>query len=226
MDLSAKQLRRFRSNMQMVFQDAYSSLDPRLTIADSVAEPMLVHGSLTRAEQRQRSADLLERVGLEASFLDRRPRELSGGQLQRIAIARALSVRPKVIICDEPVSALDVSIRAQVLNLLLSLKQEFAVTYLVITHDLALIPVIADHVLVMRAGEVVERGTSTEVMLRPQHPYTKELLGSIPSLVPKALRPDRASHAAVTAPPPSLDPPSAPQSPPHPAHDSTGEADR
>lgn len=175
-----KELRSFRKKAQMIFQDPHSSLDPRLPIAESVAEPLLVHGIGDRNERRDRTAALLERVGLGTHLLDRYPSQLSGGQLQRAAIARALTTDPELIVCDEPVSALDVSIRAQVINLLEDLQAERGIAYMFVTHDLALVEAFADRVAVMRKGAIVEQSTVTELFTNPQEAYTRELLDAVP----------------------------------------------
>ena len=186
--LSYREMQRFRVNLQMIFQDPYSSLPPRMTIQDAVSEPLLIHADLSKAERRRRAGELLERVGVDSSYLGARPRELSGGQLQRAVIARAISIKPKLIICDEPLSALDVSMKAQVLNLLLELKRDYGIAYIFITHDLSVVRIIGDNAIVMRNGEVVERGTATQIVEHPSHPYARDLLAAVPSLVPKALR--------------------------------------
>jgi ABC-type glutathione transport system ATPase component len=186
--LGRSELRTYRQSVQMIFQDPFGSLDPRVPVGDSVAEPLLVHFHLPRRERTERAADLLERVGLPRRVLDRYPAELSGGQLQRVAIARALTLRPKLIVCDEPVAALDVSVRAQVLNLMKDLQAEFGIALLFITHDLALVEVIADRVVVMRAGRVVEQGTVDSIFAAPVEPYTRQLLAAIPVPVPRSLR--------------------------------------
>lgn len=180
--LDKRQLIAMRRRMQMVFQDPYSSLDPRMTIGDAIGEPMLVHDKTSRAERRQRSSELLERVGLRAELMSRYPGELSGGQLQRICIARALTMRPSLIVADEAVAALDASVRAQVLNLMADLQDELGLSYLFITHDLALVEVIADRVMVMRHGKVVETGPVDAIFDAPTQPYTVELLDAIPRL--------------------------------------------
>jgi len=178
----------FRKSVQMIFQDAHSSLDPRRTIGDSISEPMLIHFGASRAERRTAVRDLLGRVGLDAGMADTLPRQLSGGQLQRVAIARALSMDPRVIVCDEPVSALDVSVQAQVLNLLKDLQAERGMSYLFITHDLSVVEAFASRVMVMRSGQVIESGSVDEIFDSPTHDYTKSLLASIPNPVPKSLR--------------------------------------
>jgi oligopeptide transport system ATP-binding protein len=186
--LDARQLRARRAHMQMVFQDPYGSLDPRVSIGASVAEPLLVHTRLGRRERNDRAAAMLERVGLSASHAVRYPRELSGGQLQRAAIARALCTKPKLIICDEPVAALDVLIRAQVLNLMRDLQEEFRLAYLFITHDLSIVRAFADTVVVMQAGQVVERAPVAQLFNAAVHPYTRALLEAIPKNLPKAVQ--------------------------------------
>lgn len=179
---SRRALRALRRHMQMIFQDPFSSLDPRMTIRDSVAEPMLLHLALGRAERRERAVALLRRVGLDESHADRLPAGLSGGQLQRVAIARALALNPKVIVCDEPVAALDVSVRAQVLNLMAELQEEFGVSYLFISHDLSIVRAISDRVAVMAAGRIVETGPTEQIFAEPAHRYTIELIRAIPKL--------------------------------------------
>lgn len=180
-DLSLKD---FRRQSQMVFQDSYASLNPRLTIEDSIAFAPQVHG-LPRDEAVQRARDLLARVGLEPRrFAERYPHELSGGQRQRVNIARALALQPRLIILDEAVSALDKSVEAQVLNLLLDLKDEFNLTYIFISHDLNVVRYMSDRVMVMYLGQVVEIGESEALFNAPQHPYTRALLSSIPSMDP------------------------------------------
>lgn len=183
--LPGREMRRLRQRMQMIFQDPYSSLDPRMNIADAVAEPLLVHTDLDRAARARRAAELLERVGIGQEYLHRYPAELSGGQLQRAAIARALTLRPSLIVCDEPVAALDVSVRAQVLNLLRELQEEFGLSYLFISHDLALVEVIADRVLVMAGGQVVEEGDIRQIFRSPREEYTKRLLAAVPVPLPR-----------------------------------------
>jgi len=186
--LSREEMGAARERMAMVFQDPYSSFDPRVSIGASVGEPLLLHRRITKDERNRQVAMLLERVGLSSWYMRRKPRELSGGQLQRAAIARALTTSPKLIICDEPVAALDVLVRAQTLNLMMDLQAEFGIAYLFITHDLALLRMLADRVVVMRYGKVVDRGPIGHMYSDAAHPYTKELLAAIPSVTPTRRR--------------------------------------
>jgi peptide/nickel transport system ATP-binding protein len=198
-------LKEFRRQVQMVFQDSYASLNPRLTIEDSIAFAPQVHG-VSKREARERSHDLLARVGLEpARFAGRYPHELSGGQRQRVNIARALALQPRLVILDEAVSALDKSVEAQVLNLLLDLKAEFGLTYVFISHDLGVVRFISDRVMVMYLGQVAEIGPSEALFEIPAHPYTKALLSSMP-----AMDPDQRTEVAPLAgdPPNPINPPS------------------
>jgi peptide/nickel transport system ATP-binding protein len=178
--LPAAALRAARRQLQMVFQDPYGSLDPRRTVLQTVAEPLAVLHGAARAEQRERAAEALDAVGLRASDLTKYPHEFSGGQRQRIAIARALITRPRLIVADEPVSALDVSVQAQVLNLMQDLQDRFGVTYLFISHDLAVVDLVCDEVLVLQRGRVVERGDPDRLFRAPEHEYTRRLLAAIP----------------------------------------------
>ncbi|MCW5258292.1 ATP-binding cassette domain-containing protein [Verminephrobacter aporrectodeae subsp. tuberculatae] len=198
-------LAEFRRQVQMVFQDSYASLNPRLTVEDSIAFGPRVHGVARRAAV-QRAHDLLARVGLEPQrFAERYPHELSGGQRQRVNIARALALQPRMVLLDEAVSALDKSVEAQVLNLLLDLKAEFGLTYVFISHDLNVVRYMSDRVLVMYLGQVVEIGPAEALYATPAHPYTRALLASMPSMDPE----QRTREAALAGDPPSpIDPPS------------------
>jgi oligopeptide transport system ATP-binding protein len=173
----------YRKKIQVIFQDPFGSLNPRMTIYRIIAEPLEIHFKEWTKEQKiERVADLLEKVGLSADLMQRYPHQFSGGQRQRIGIARALAVEPEFIICDEPVSALDVSVQAQIVNLLQDLQEELGLTYLFIAHDLAVVEHISDEVLVMTEGEIVERASAEELYANPQHPYTKKLFAAVPSL--------------------------------------------
>ncbi|MEO6834059.1 MAG: ABC transporter ATP-binding protein, partial [Chitinophagaceae bacterium] len=178
--LNPVEWRKLRRDVQMIFQDPYSSLNPRLTIGQMLMEPLKVHGIVPSREVATEAARLLDLVQLPTSSLHRYPHEFSGGQRQRIGIARALALRPKLILCDESVSALDISVQAQILNLLKDLQAEFRLSYLFISHDLNVVHYIADRVLVMQQGKVVERGTAEEVLRHPTHPYTKKLVAAVP----------------------------------------------
>jgi peptide/nickel transport system ATP-binding protein len=187
-DLTESEMRKMRRKMQIIFQDPYSSLNPRMTVESILTEPLLIHDiGATKAERVDRAAYLLEKVGLEKKHLSRYPHEFSGGQRQRICIARALTLNPEFIICDESVSALDVSVQAQVLNLLQDLQDEFNLTYIFISHDLSVVKYISDEVGVMNGGKIVEYATSDEIYLRPKSQYTKSLLSAIPKGMPKEL---------------------------------------
>ena len=178
--LPLESLRPYRRRAQMIFQDPFGSLNPRHTIESILTAPLYVHGIGDRAERRKRVAAIIERVGLPLSALSRYPHEFSGGQRQRIGIARALVLGPDLIICDEPVSALDLSIQAQILNLLVEMKRDFNLSYLFISHDLSVIRYFADRVLVMYLGRIVESGTGADLWARPLHPYTRALIAAIP----------------------------------------------
>ncbi len=185
--LQGAALRRMRRHMQIIFQDPAGSLNPRMTIGSAIGEPMLVHRLVaTPADARRRVGELLEQCGLPASAAGRYPHEFSGGQRQRVAIARALALSPKLIVCDEPTSALDVSVQAQVLNLLADLRDRLKLSYLFISHDMAVIRHIADRVAVMRAGVIVEQGASARVLSAPAHEYTRTLLAAVPRVASAA----------------------------------------
>jgi oligopeptide transport system ATP-binding protein len=179
-DLAAPSARSARRRIQMVFQDPYSSLNPSMTLRQAIREPIAVHGLRPQAEIDARVAELAALVGLDELLLDERPRQLSGGQRQRASIARALALEPDVLVADEPVSALDVSVQAVVLNLLATLREELGMSILFISHDMAVVSHLCDDVVVMSAGDVVEAGSTTEVFESPRHPYTRELLAAVP----------------------------------------------
>lgn len=186
--LSDKAFMDYRKRIQTIFQDPYASMNPRLTIASIVSEPLLVHArEMNKSQREERVADLLEKVGLPADSMNRYPHQFSGGQRQRICIARALSSRPEFIICDECVSALDVSVQAQIVNLLQDIQDELGITYLFIAHDLAIVEHICDEALVMELGEIVEQGPTDSLYRSPQHPYTQRLLDAVPRM-PTILR--------------------------------------
>ena len=180
--ISRRQLRPYRREMQMIFQDPYASLNPRKRVGQILEDPFRIHGELKRAETRQRVRQLLETVGLSPDHVNRYPHEFSGGQRQRIGVARALALNPKLIVADEPVSALDVSIQAQVINLLDDLQEEFDLTYVFIAHDLGVVHHVSDRIAVMYLGVIVEIGPSDDLFLRPVHPYTEALLSAIPAI--------------------------------------------
>jgi oligopeptide transport system ATP-binding protein len=185
---SRPRMRQARRDMQIVFQDPYSSLNPRMRAGDIVEEPLIIHGLGSKAERRARVAELFDLVGLDPAHLTRYPHEFSGGQRQRIGIARALALHPALIIADEPVSALDVSIQAQVVRLMLDLKARLRLTYLFIAHDLRLVEHICNRVAVMYLGKIVEMGDTRALFARPRHPYTRALLSAVPVLDPDAPR--------------------------------------
>jgi oligopeptide transport system ATP-binding protein len=191
LDLPHAAMRALRRELQIIFQDPYSSLDPRMRVGALVAEPLEIHGVGTRTTREERVAHLLERVGLGEDSRRKFPHEFSGGQRQRIGIARALALSPRLIIADEPVSALDLSVRAQVINLLMELQREFSLTYVFIAHDLALVRRICDRVAVMYRGQIVEQAAAGDLFADPRHPYTQALLAAVPVPDP------RRRHAAV-----------------------------
>lgn len=192
-EMSSRETREFRKRAQIVFQDPYSALNPRMTTGDIIAEPLKIHGLGLKEERQARTKQLLEDVGLSADQIDRYPREFSGGQRQRVNFARALAVDPEFIVLDEPVSALDMSVQAQVLNLLNRLQNDFDLTYLFIAHDLGVVRYLADRVAVMYLGEIVEIGPTDAIFQEPSHPYTQALLDSVP-------RPDSSRDRLTTLP--------------------------
>jgi peptide/nickel transport system ATP-binding protein len=202
--LKRKEMNQIRRNMQIIFQDPYSSLDPRMTVGDIIAEPLEIAGEMNPAAIKDRVADLLQVVGMSPDFASRYPHAFSGGQRQRIGIARALSLNPKLIVCDEPVSALDVSIQAQVLNLLVDLQRDFHLTYLFIAHDLSVVEHICDRVAVMYVGFLVEMAATEDIFYHPRHPYTEALLSAIPK--PDPLMRDRPLKLPGDVPSPANPP--------------------
>ena len=180
--MNAQQRKQMRRRLQMIFQDPYASLNPRWRVGRIIAEPLRTHSNLSKTEQKARAAELLEQVGLNAADVNRYPHQFSGGQRQRISIARALALNPEFIVCDEPTSALDVSVQAQVLNLMKKLQKEFGLSYLFISHNLAVVHHMADRVGVMYLGKIVEIASRDKLFTTPRHPYTKMLLGAIPDM--------------------------------------------
>ena len=204
-DYSVKQMRPVRRNMQMVFQDPRSSLNPRMTVEAIVSEPLEVHGKRQRGEVREKVRDLIDLVGLEPGSLQRYAHEFSGGQRQRIAIARALALEPRLIVADEAVSALDVSVQAQVLNLLERLKFEFGLCYLFISHDMSVVEYVSDRVAVFYLGQIVELASTKDVFTNPRHPYTKALMAATPVVDPRREGRTKALEGEIPSP---LSPPS------------------
>ena len=205
--LPAGRLRRERRHLQLMFQDPYASLDPRMQVIDIVAEPLEVQGIGTKVERRQRARSLLEEVGLSRNVADRYPHQFSGGQRQRIGLARALALNPTIVVADEPVSALDVSVRAQVLNLMSRLQQAHRLTYIVISHDLSVVRYLADRIAVMYLGKIVEVGDSEAVFETAAHPYTAELLKAVPVPIPR-IEKAKVGHAVAGEIPSAINPPS------------------
>jgi len=193
-EMKGEDLRKMRRQMQIVFQDPYSSLNPRMTVGDIVSEPLEVHGIGSRKSRRESVRQLLDVVGFDPTFTNRYPHEFSGGQRQRIGIARALALNPKLIVCDEPVSALDVSIQAQILNLLRDLQRDFGLTYLFIAHDLAVVRAMSDTIAVMNQGKIVEAGPAEQIYESPQNEYTKALLTAVPVADPRRQRERKAER--------------------------------
>jgi oligopeptide/dipeptide ABC transporter ATP-binding protein len=180
LELESEELRKVRASLQIIFQDPFSSLDPRMNVGQIIAEPVRNHLNISRAEIRNRVADMMEKVGLHPEHINRYPHEFSGGQRQRIGIARALALNPLAIICDEPVSALDVSIQAQVINLLARLQEQMNLSYLFIAHDLSVVEHISDRIAVMYLGRIVELATDKDLYQNPLHPYSRALLAAVP----------------------------------------------
>ena len=178
--LSRAELKEYRKHAQIIFQDPYSSLDPRKTVRQTISEPLVIRGELSRSEIRTKVGELMDLVGLAERFSESYPHELDGGRRQRIGIARALSLEPKFIVCDEPVSALDVSIQAQIINLLQDLQEQLGLTYIFITHDLSVVEYISNEIAVMYLGQIVEKATADDLFKQPLHPYTKTLISAIP----------------------------------------------
>jgi len=202
--LNQSQLRPLRREIQMIFQDPAESLDPRMSVRSIIEEPFIIHGMGSRSERQAWVNDLLDRVGLAASSAERYPFEFSGGQRQRIGIARSLALRPRLIICDEPVSALDVSVQSQILNLLVELQRDFGLSYLFIAHDLSVVKHVSDRVAVMYLGKIVELAGADEIYQDPRHTYTKALLSAIPSADPRVKREKILLEGDVPSP---IDPP-------------------
>jgi oligopeptide transport system ATP-binding protein len=206
-DADADTLRRLRPTMQMVFQDPQASLNPRMTVASIIGEPLDEHGRLSRHDRLARIYELMDQVGLNRDFANRYPHEFSGGQRQRIGIARALALNPRFIVCDEPIAALDVSIQAQVVNLLEELQERLGLTYLFISHDLSMVRHIADRVAVMYLGRIVEIGGRDELYASPRHPYTQALLSAVPEPDPRIEATRRRIILTGDVPSPSRPPP-------------------
>ncbi|MCL1796325.1 MAG: ABC transporter ATP-binding protein, partial [Clostridia bacterium] len=206
-EITGADMTKYRRSMQMVFQDPYSSLDPRMTVGDIVAEPLDILNLCKGAERQERVVEQLRLVGMNSEHMSRFPHEFSGGQRQRISIARALAVKPDFLVCDEPVSALDVSIQAQVINMLISLQEKMGLTYLFIAHDLAVVRHISNRVAVMYLGHMVEFGDTLDLFKHPRHPYTKALLSAIPMPDPKTNRASKRQLLHGDVPNPLSPPP-------------------
>ena len=183
--MSKDEVRPYRDDIQMIFQDPFSSLNPRMTLFDIVGDPLLVNGMKEKKQREERVSEIMYQVGLRPEYMQRFPHAFSGGQRQRIGIARALSINPSLIVADEPVSALDVSVQAQVLNLMMDLQDQLNLTYLFVSHDLSVVSQISDRVIVMYVGKIVESGTPKQIFESPKHPYTSALLSSVPKADPR-----------------------------------------
>jgi oligopeptide/dipeptide ABC transporter ATP-binding protein len=203
--LGREEMRKLRRRMQIIFQDPYGSLNPRMTIADIISEPLKVHKIGSPKERKQRTEELLELVGLSKRYINRYPHEFSGGQRQRICIARALATNPKLVIGDEPVSSLDASVAAQIVNLLRDLQEKLSLSYLFITHDLRMVSFISDKVAIMYLGKILEEGNTKKIFRKPLHPYTQALLSAIPSIHPEVKSERIVLSGDVPSP---IDPPS------------------
>lgn len=203
-NLGTRELKPFRRQIQMIFQDPADSLNSRLTVGSMLEEPFIIHGIGNEASRRERVLELLQIVGLQASAIDRFPFEFSGGQRQRIGVARAIALNPKLVLCDEPVSALDASIQSQVLNLLLDLQERLSLSYLFIAHDLAVVKHVSDRIAIMYLGHIVESGDSDEVHHHPRHPYTRALISAIPQPMPSRQHYRQVLRGEVPSP---IDPP-------------------
>ncbi len=204
-NMTAKELRPLRTEMQMIFQDPFGSLNPRMNIFEIISEPMLVNGISSRQEREDRVAELLKKVGLRSEYMVRYPHSFSGGQRQRIGIARALALQPRLVVADEPVSALDVSVQAQVLNLLMELMEEMGLTYLFVAHDLSVVRHICDRVTVMYVGKIVETAPTGQLFCTPRHPYTEALMAAVPIADPRLIQNRKGLPGEVPSPanPPS-----------------------
>ena len=198
--VSRGELKKLREDMQIIFQDPFSSLDPRMTVSQIIAEPLIIQGELSKADISRRTSELMETVGLAERFVNTYPHELDGGRRQRIGIARALALKPKFIVCDEPVSALDVSIQAQIINLMKDFQEEFNLTYMFISHDLSVVEYISDEIAVMYLGEVIEKAPTEELFAQPLHPYTKALNAAIPQPDIHARREQNLIRGELTSP--------------------------
>lgn len=207
LNLSEKEMRNKRKDLRMIFQDPFSSLDPKMTVGEIIAEPLKIHNTekLTKSQIQERVLDMMSKVGLRLDHFYRYPHEFSGGQRQRIGLARALILNPKLVVCDEPVSALDVSIQSQVLNLIRKMKNEMNNSYVFITHDMSVVHYISDRIGVMYLGQMVEEGKTEEIFSNPRHPYTKALLSAVPEANPSVKKERIVLHGEIPSP---LNPPS------------------